>query len=178
MCSPAQEAWYDPVLLRYKRTCLHRFISVSAFALLLLTIQGCTTSISGDRRAGNGEIASAEGEIETGARTEMAPAVVALLDSAEQASAGGDSDSAAFRIERALRLDPKNAQLWHRLAAVRFRQGDWQQVISLAQKSNSLASRDHSLQIANWQLIAAAREEMGDERGARDARAAAARLNR
>jgi len=95
------------------------------------------------------------------------PAVESLLDSAQIARASGRHDDAAADLERALRLQPENAYLWHELAAVRREQGEWTQAISLAQRSNGFAEKD--LQKANWRLIAQCRRAMGDEAGALEA---------
>jgi len=105
----------------------------------------------------------------------QAPAVVALLDSASRQEKAGRLESAAATLERALRVDPRNAVLWHRLARVRLAQRQWQAAASLAAKSNSLAPAGTDLPRRNWSLIAQAREQMGDKAGAVSARANAAR---
>ena len=96
-------------------------------------------------------------------------AVVALLDRADQQHRGGDLDAAAASLERALRIEPRNALLWHRLARVRLEQGQPDQTVQLAAKSNSLAGGDTRLQASNWRLIASARKAQGDTAGARNA---------
>jgi len=103
------------------------------------------------------------------------PAVVALLDSASRQEKAGRLESAAATLERALRVDPRNAVLWHRLARVRLAQRQWQAAASFAAKSNSLAPAGTDLPRRNWSLIAQAREQMGDKAGAISARANAAR---
>jgi len=94
------------------------------------------------------------------------PAVVALLDTAERQANSGDLEAAAASLERAIRIDPRNPVLWYHLATVRLSQGDAQAAEQLAAKSNSLASGNTVQQSRNWQLIARARREQGDERGA------------
>ena len=97
--------------------------------------------------------------------------VIALLDNAEALREDGRHDRAAAILERALGLDPKNAGLWSRLAAVRHDQGNWQQARVLAQRSNALARGDRQLLLANWRLIEAASVELGDGETALEARA-------
>ena len=104
------------------------------------------------------------------------PAVLALLDRADQQYAARDLDAAAASLERALRIEPRNARLWHRLAAVRLDQGKLDQAIQMAAKSNSLAGYDRGLQARNWRLIASARQAKGDIEGARAAEARAEAL--
>jgi hypothetical protein len=99
------------------------------------------------------------------------PAVTALLESAEVKEQSGALEQAAAILERALRLEPRNAMLWHRLARLRLKQGQWRNAVDLAAKSNSLAGRDRDLQGWNWAVIAEARERLGDTQGAAAARA-------
>ena len=94
-------------------------------------------------------------------------AVVALLGQADEYRRSGDTGNEAATIERALRIEPKNARLWSRLAAVRLEQGQPQQAEQLALKSNSLAAGDRTLQARNWRLVARARWSRNDSRGAR-----------
>lgn len=94
------------------------------------------------------------------------PAVVALLDQAEQQANGGELEAAAASLERAIRIDPRNPVLWYHLATVRLSQGESSQAEQLAVKSNSLAADNRPQQARNWQLIAQARREQNDTRGA------------
>ena len=97
------------------------------------------------------------------------PAVIALLSSAGRQQQGGDLSAAAATLERALRIEPRNARLWHQLAALRLTQQRYQLAADLAEKSNSLAPDDTLLRRNNWQLIARAREALGDRAGAQQA---------
>jgi tetratricopeptide (TPR) repeat protein len=103
-------------------------------------------------------------------------AVIALLGAADRERASGRTDSAAASLERALRLEPKNAYLWYRLAALRLEQQNWQQAFVLAYKSNSLVSDNTPLKIRNWKLIAEAKRRLGDAAAAREAEAEINRL--
>jgi len=104
------------------------------------------------------------------------PAVIALLDRADQQYQAHDLDAAAASLERALRIEPRNPRLWYQLAAIRLEQGQYGQAIQMAGKSNSLAAGDTRLQVRNWRLIAAARRAQGDAAGARAAEERASRL--
>lgn len=97
------------------------------------------------------------------------PAVVALLDTAEQQANAGDLESASASLERAIRIDPRNPVLWYHLATVRLSQGDAQAAERLAVKSNSLATGNAAQQARNWDLIARARHSLDDTAGAREA---------
>lgn len=102
-------------------------------------------------------------------------AVVALLERARQEADSGRRESAGASLERALRIEPRNAWLWHELARLRLTQGQYAQAVSLALKSNSLGTRLRDLQVLNWNLIADARIAQGDTNGAAQARKLAER---
>jgi tetratricopeptide (TPR) repeat protein len=100
-------------------------------------------------------------------------AVVALLDTAAIKEQQGDYDTSLAVLERAVRIEPRNPQVWHRLARVNLRHGDAGQAEMMARKSIQFAGNDRQLQAANWRLIAAARRQLGDLKGADAAEAQA-----
>jgi predicted Zn-dependent protease len=97
------------------------------------------------------------------------PAVIALLTEADGYAKAGRGEQAAASLERALRIEPKNALLWHRLAVIRLQQGQWEQAVTLARKSNTLSGSDHKLQSGNWEVIAKAYEALGKGDKAKEA---------
>lgn len=104
------------------------------------------------------------------ARPQPKRAVSVLMRRADDQRRTGDLDGATVSLERALRIAPDDAMLWHRLAEVRLMQKRHAMVVQLAAKSNALAvSGDRDLRSRNWRLIAQARRGMGDLRGAREA---------
>ncbi|RMG34944.1 MAG: tetratricopeptide repeat protein [Gammaproteobacteria bacterium] len=103
-------------------------------------------------------------------RRPASPAVRRLIRTAVEKRRAGDYQAAQASLERALRIEPRNARLWNRLAHLYAEQGQYARVESLAAKSNALAPNDPILQADNWSLIAGAREAMGDRRGAAEAR--------
>jgi predicted Zn-dependent protease len=105
------------------------------------------------------------------------PAVVALLDQAEQQANAGELEPAAASLERAIRIDPRNPVLWYHLATVRLSQGESSQAEQLAAKSNSLAAGNQVQQARNWRLIAQARREQNNTSGAADAERRARELD-
>ncbi|HPF58617.1 MAG TPA: hypothetical protein P5149_03715 [Candidatus Competibacteraceae bacterium] len=105
-------------------------------------------------------------------------AVVALLDSADKYVKSNQLDKAGAALERALRIEPRNAGIWHDLAQIRLHQSEYQQAESLASKSNNLASGNRSLQARNWKLISVARKAGGNIAGAEEAEAQASLLSR
>jgi len=99
------------------------------------------------------------------------PIVVAGLQrDAHDLNQAGESAKAAAILERAIRIQPRNPQLWHELAQVRYTQQRYQQAESLALRSNRYATRHTDLRRANWRLIAKSREKLGNSKGAAAAR--------
>jgi len=85
--------------------------------------------------------------------TSTSRTVLALLDQASKQENMGRPERAAAALERALRIEPKNARLWHRLAVIRFEQGQYVQAESLAAKSSALAAGDWHLKQKNSEII-------------------------
>ena len=104
--------------------------------------------------------------------------MAALLDSADKYVKSNQLDKAGASLERALRIEPRNAGIWHDLAQIRLHQGQYQQAESLASKSSNLAGGNRALQSRNWKLIASARKAAGNVAGAEEAEARASQLSR
>lgn len=100
----------------------------------------------------------------------LSPVVGALVSAAKQNSQAGDLDSAAASIERAIRIEPRNATLFYKLALLRIKQAKPRLAEDLAKKSALLASTDNTLKKHCWLLIAHAREIQQDFAGAKEAR--------
>lgn len=79
--------------------------------------------------------------------------VLALLSQAKKQEMAGNPEKAAAVLERALRIEPKNPQLWYRLALLRLQQGKLELAKSLAAKSSALSQGDEDLQIKNQTIM-------------------------
>ncbi|WP_420465369.1 tetratricopeptide repeat protein [Panacagrimonas sp.] len=93
-------------------------------------------------------------------------AVVALMRQAADARAQGQLDLAASQLERAQRIEPRNYFVWAALAGVYLDQQQYDQAVSVASKSNSLARGNVYVELENWKTISAARQAQGDSLGA------------
>ena len=163
---------------------LPSFYSVPTAVLLLVLIHGCSTAppqqtptpvVEQGRPAAaqqpslkyhaSGYVPARDRATTVTASTQP-PAVVALLQQAEQQANAGDLESAAASLERAIRIDPRNPVIWFHLATVRLSQGEPSQAEQLATKSNSLAPGNYIQQSRNWLLIAQARRQLNDSAGA------------
>jgi len=104
-------------------------------------------------------------------------AIQQLLADAELNYQQGKIEIAAMTLERALRIAPRHAILFYKLAALRMHQGQFLLAENLAKKSELLAVGDYSLKKQNWLLIAAAREQLGQAEKADKARQNAQRYS-
>ncbi|OKY74381.1 MAG: hypothetical protein BM485_14050 [Desulfobulbaceae bacterium DB1] len=102
-------------------------------------------------------------------KIERGPAA-GLLAEADSALRAGDFNRAELNMERALRVEPRNARVWHTMAQVRYGQRNYGQAIQLCLKSNSLAGENRALKKRNWSLMEQAYGGMGDSAGASEAR--------
>ena len=97
------------------------------------------------------------------------PAVMALQSDIEGNIKTASYAEAAASLERAIRIQPKNPELWHVLAVVRLKQDQPGLAEDLAKKSSLLAKNNQELIHSNWALIAESRRMKGDAAGASDA---------
>lgn len=93
-----------------------------------------------------------------------------LLASADKAIQAGKLDKAEMHLERALRLSPRDAQLWQAMARVRFEQGNYGQAVQFCLKSNSLAGTNATIVRQNWLLMEKAYLKTGEKEKAAQAR--------
>ena len=100
--------------------------------------------------------------------SEMSPAVESLMLGAKADIAIGKSESAMSKLERGLRIESGNPQLWYLLAKAHYIQADYQQTISMAKKSIRLSTGD-DLIAQNWKLIRLAGERSGDATAIKEA---------
>ncbi len=101
------------------------------------------------------------------------PAVLALESEIQISMTSGNYADAAATLERAIRIQPKNPELWHVLAKIRLKQQQPGLAEDLAKKSNLLARSNPELARSNWDIIAQARRRKGDPSGAAEAQARA-----
>jgi Flp pilus assembly protein TadD len=99
----------------------------------------------------------------------LPPAADTLARQAEQQRQTGDYAGAAATLERSLRIAPRDAYLWNRLARVRMEQGLSAQAGQLASRSNDLAGSQSTVKRDNWRIIAESRRRAGDAAGASEA---------
>lgn len=124
-----------------------------------------------------GPAAEPRGDAQAGpaaSETATSSVVARLLAQARQAERVGDLSATEANLERALRIEPRNARLWHYMARLRMAQKAYPEAASLAAKANSLAQGNRTLQHDNWRLISQALTLQGDSEAAAAAAARAA----
>ncbi len=84
-----------------------------------------------------------------------------LYGEAEKAMTANQPGKAEMLIERALRIEPRNAHYWHTLARIKYEQAEYPQTIQFCLKSNSLAAGQPQLTERNNQLLHQARAKVG-----------------
>ncbi|WP_353411886.1 tetratricopeptide repeat protein [Arenicella sp. 4NH20-0111] len=161
--------------------CLHSTLKRTRFAVLILggaMLTGCISASSidvptqepaviEDRAVVDGEALPLPDEPRLNVETlddnrAISPVVSRLLASAQQLKRAKDWDGASGALERALRIEPRNASLWASLAEIKFEQKEWKGALQLAAKSNALSGGDATLRRRNWYLMANAHEALGD----------------
>lgn len=95
---------------------------------------------------------------------------LALLQQSARARDSGDLESAIGYVERAIRLDPRDADLWLELAGLQLAAGRAPAAEQLAHKAIALAA-DGGTQRRGWLLAADAVEAQGDSAEAERIRA-------
>ncbi len=127
-----------------------------ACALLATSLAGCSLAPQPTYPPGREPIAQpgqggSRGSVGDGGAAEIPDAqprngaATSLLEASRAASAGGDYESAAATLERAVAIEPNDARLWIELAEVRWNQGDREQADSLARKALTLAGTDRNV---------------------------------
>lgn len=101
--------------------------------------------------------------------TSLSPVVGSLVLAANEDSQKGNIDSATTTLERASRIEPRNAALYYKLALLKLKSKP-NQAEDLAKKSAQLAANDPALKKHSWLLVAKAREMQKDLKGAEEAR--------
>jgi len=103
--------------------------------------------------------------------------VTPLADQSSRHLANGEFEKAQTTAERALRIDPNNAELWHLMGKIQLACRNFSQAEQLARKSNLLAKGNPQLQARNWRMIADSLRGKGDASAAEAALEKARRFN-
>ncbi len=89
-------------------------------------------------------------------------AVLNLLKQSRAAIDQGNYNEAESLLQRALRIEPDNAWLWHNMAVLQFYRENYQQAVQQALKSNNLAKNNQKLKSNNYKVIKQSYIELGE----------------
>jgi len=88
-----------------------------------------------------------------GASAEAPDPIKSLLNQSEAQRLKQDYNGALATLERALRINPRNADVWSQMARVYLDQGNWEQAKQHAKRSNSVIKNNARLKAFNNQII-------------------------
>jgi Flp pilus assembly protein TadD len=90
------------------------------------------------------------------AQSDATSASTALLAQSRTQRAAGSLPAAKASLERALRLDPNNPEVWLELGELELQVGNTSQAAAMGRKAASLAGRDYALAARAQRLVRAA----------------------
>ena len=94
--------------------------------------------------------------------TQTAPAISSLLDQSQEEVNAGNLDEGARVLERALRIEPSNPEIWHRMAQIKFTQTDYAQAVVTASRSNTFVNNNSQLRALNLSIMLESYKAQGD----------------
>ncbi|MEH6443438.1 MAG: tetratricopeptide repeat protein [Oceanospirillaceae bacterium] len=97
------------------------------------------------------------------------PATVALLNTANYQTNNGSLRAAQSSLERALRISPKDPEVYQSLGEVHRRLGEYVQAEQITLKGIALAAGQSNKLRRLWSALAKIRSEAGDSAGANEA---------
>ncbi len=101
-----------------------------------------------------------------------------LLSEAIEAIELEDYTKAEFRLQRAMRLDAANPEIYYHLASLRLFQNKANEALGFAERGLRFTKSDPDIAFRLWVILAVTRERLGDVEGAIRARERANRLYR
>lgn len=103
-------------------------------------------------------------------QTEIPPAVLSLLEQADELRSAGDFAGASVRLERAQRIAPAEPEVYFQLSSLRLEQGSLEDAVSIANQGVDLAGSDQAMKRDLYTVIARSKDALGDTTGAAEAR--------
>jgi cytochrome c-type biogenesis protein CcmH/NrfG len=104
--------------------------------------------------------------IEPNAEPNYAVPTLALLQQSQRAVGEGNLDEAIAYVERAIRMNPRDPELWLRLAELQLSADHPASAAQVARKAIALSGSGTEVQRKAWLVVADSRERQGDAEGA------------
>jgi Tfp pilus assembly protein PilF len=136
--------------------------SVARYLLivLVLLLQACATTRVPNESVVVDEQAVAYGQ--TSSSSQTAAAITNLFEQSKSHVVVGNFDEGARVLERALRIEPANAETWYRMAKIKYLQTDYVQAAVTALRSNTFVGSNNSLRLLNLTLMLDSYKALGD----------------
>lgn len=137
-----------------------KYIRLGFVSLALLALSACSTGPQ--QSPGDPGETAVDATGQDRSLGEISPAVQRLIQQADQAIEKQDWFNAIATLERALRINPKQAETWSRLSVANYGGQQYQQAIQMARRSNSHIINNNELKAYNWLIMARAYEQLGE----------------
>jgi len=155
---------------------LHRHSGWFVCLLLAALLGGCSSSpvTPGTPPAASPDVVQpappeavpVQPQVPRAAKPDTDSATLALLQQSQRAQSAGSMIEAIAYTERAIRISPRQADLWNRLASLELANGQPGSAIQYANKALTLAGERTDWQRQSWLIIADAKDAQGDHAGA------------
>jgi Flp pilus assembly protein TadD len=135
---------------------------------LTLALIGCTTPPTTPPIIEDSQVTPVERDVDErtadteGNAPDTSAATLALLTAAQTAMADAEPQTAVTYLERAVRIDPRNATLWIELSAAHLADNNLAAANQHARKAIALAGQDQTLTRTAWLQMAEIREAEGN----------------
>ena len=162
---------------------IHRLSNGAIFVLLVALVSGCASTGGNvgvvDSKSRDKPQAIPPTRVEKSKDKNPPPPVIApprssaaqtLLARANTALRDEEPGTAIVLLERAVRIEPREAQLWIRLSKAHLDQGDTQIAFQHARKAIALAGNERNKQTAAWLQLANVYEAQGRNSDAQNIR--------
>lgn len=162
---------------------IHIRLNGAIFALLVTLVSGCASTggnvgVIDSKEQGRPQATKPTRVEDSKAKQRPAPVIApprssaaqTLLAQANTALRDEEPGTAIVLLERAVRIEPREAQLWIRLSKAHLDQGDTQIAFQLARKAIALAGSERNKQTAAWLQLANVYEAQGRRNDAQNIR--------
>lgn len=96
---------------------------------------------------------SATGILPVADNTHLPDVIKTLLAQSDKQFSNNDLTGSLATLERALRINPKYAEVWSRMAVIYLKQGKYEQARQHAKRSNSVIKNNTELKAFNHKII-------------------------
>ncbi len=162
--------WYQPSFpVKPYPLLVSKRIATVLFVLHAGWLLGCATA-PGQDSSRLPATPGAEREPANARTPDTGSATLALLRQSERANRAGEHHEAVGYIERAIRLNPLQADLWTALALLHLNNDDPENALRFANKAVALAGRRADWLRDAWLVIADVKAQQGNEAQAHEIR--------